>query len=333
MVNEPGSFIGAKRDRLVVKRGGNVVVEIAASQLSCVYIATRGSTLSCSAMRLLLRNHVNVVVLDGSGRPVGRLMPFIKRGLRTVEEQISAVRDERGTRLAKSFAVAKVTNQANLLRSLSYNRRTSSLNLADELYDLSIKVRRNVKPIQELAGDLAAIRQEVVRLEAEAAEIYWSGIASVLREMGIDFPGRKKRFENPDDPMNMVLNYGYGILATRCTLSLELAGLDPFRGFLHVNSPRRPSLAMDVMEEFRQSVVDRAALKVLRENGKEIVKGRELKREARKTVLQAVTERFRQKVTFRDRSLPIEHHILLQARRIAVYLLRKSEEYHGFVER
>lgn len=334
VINEPGCFIGAKRDRIVVKKKGEVIAEIAASQLSFVYIATRGATLSSAALRLLVRNHINMILLDGLGRPVGRLLPFLRKGLRVVEEQIRSLSDERGLKLAKTFAIAKISNQSNLLRSFSYSKRVSSAGFSEGLYELSLNIRRKVESIKRIEGRLEDVRSEIVQIEAEAADLYWSGIGALLQDMGIDFPGRRKRFEQPNDPVNLLLNYGYGVLASRCIIALELSGLDPYRGFLHVNSPRRPALAMDLMEEFRQPVVDRAVLRVLRERGGGVIgDGGRISRVGRRALIEAITERFRQRVTFRDRSLPIEAHLLLQARRIALYLLGKSEEYVGFVER
>ncbi|MDW8074097.1 MAG: CRISPR-associated endonuclease Cas1 [Nitrososphaerota archaeon] len=334
VVNEPGSFLGVKGDRIVVRKGGKVVAEIAASQLSFVQIATRGASISGAALRLLLKNRVNVIVLDGYGRPVGRLLPLFRTGLKTVEQQISALNDARGLTLAKAFAAAKVANQANLLRSISYNRRAGSPALSESLFEFSRNIRRYVDSILGVGGVLSQARSEVVRLEAEAAELYWAGMASVLAELGVDFPGRRKRFERPSDPANLLLNYGYGLLASRCVIALEFSGLDPYRGFLHVNSARRPALAMDLMEEFRQPVVDRAVLNVLRERREGLVEGAgRLSREGRRVLIGVVVERLRQRVTFRDRALPIEAHILLQARRLALYLLGKSGEYRGFVER
>lgn len=36
-----------------------------------------------------------------------------------------------------------------------------------------------------------------------------------------------------------------------------LAGLDPYAGFVHVDRAGQPSLALDLIEEFRQMVADR----------------------------------------------------------------------------
>ncbi|MER3513307.1 MAG: CRISPR-associated endonuclease Cas1, partial [Chloroflexota bacterium] len=55
-------------------------------------------------------------------------------------------------------------------------------------------------------------------------------------------------------------NYGYGILYGQVERALVLAGLDPYAGFIHVDRPGKPSLVLDLIEEFRQAVVDRTVL-------------------------------------------------------------------------
>src|SRR5204862_398077 len=62
------------------------------------------------------------------------------------------------------------------------------------------------------------------------------------------------------DPLNAALNYGYGILYAQVERALLLAGLDPYAGFLHADRPGKPSLVLDLIEEFRQAVVDRTLI-------------------------------------------------------------------------
>jgi len=45
--------------------------------------------------------------------------------------------------------------------------------------------------------------------------------------------------------------------------ALETVGLDPAVGFLHRDRPGRPSLALDMMEEFRPFMADRMALSLI----------------------------------------------------------------------
>ena len=64
----------------------------------------------------------------------------------------------------------------------------------------------------------------------------------------------------PRDPVNALLSFGYSLLAKDCTGTAIRVGLDPYCGFYHTMKYGRPSLALDVMEVFRQPVVDSLVL-------------------------------------------------------------------------
>lgn len=73
--------------------------------------------------------------------------------------------------------------------------------------------------------------------------------------------GRSRR--PPLDPLNALLSFLYTLLTHDCTAALEGVGLDPQMGFLHALRPGRPSLALDLMEEFRSVLADRVALSLI----------------------------------------------------------------------
>src|SRR5439155_18817820 len=62
------------------------------------------------------------------------------------------------------------------------------------------------------------------------------------------------------DLLNSALNYDYGILYFQVEHARTLAGLDPYGGFLHADRPGKPSLVLDLIEEFRQIIVDRTII-------------------------------------------------------------------------
>ena len=66
------------------------------------------------------------------------------------------------------------------------------------------------------------------------------------------------------DEVNAMLSFVYSLLAHDVASALEGVGLDPAVGFLHRDRPGRPSLALDLMEEFRPLVVDRVMLGLVR---------------------------------------------------------------------
>lgn len=74
----------------------------------------------------------------------------------------------------------------------------------------------------------------------------------------MEFFGRQTR--GAINPVNLLLNYGCGILYTTVWGALVNTGLEPFAGFLHVDRAGKPSLVLDLIEEFRQPVVDRVVI-------------------------------------------------------------------------
>jgi CRISPR-associated protein Cas1 len=94
-------------------------------------------------------------------------------------------------------------------------------------------------------------------LEGVGGRLYWKQIGNLLPEH-LAFEGR--RHQGADDAANAALNYGYRILMSHVWGAVMNAGLEPFAGFLHVDRSGKPSLVLDLVEEFRQPVVDRAIL-------------------------------------------------------------------------
>jgi CRISPR-associated protein Cas1 len=59
------------------------------------------------------------------------------------------------------------------------------------------------------------------------------------------------------------MSFLYALLTRDCVSACESVGLDPQFGYLHVLRPGRPSLALDLMEEFRAPVADKITLTLI----------------------------------------------------------------------
>jgi len=71
------------------------------------------------------------------------------------------------------------------------------------------------------------------------------------------FKGRSRR--PPEDPVTAVLSFGYVVVGSQIQMLMDGIGLDPYLGFYHQVDYGRPSLALDLLEEFRHPLVDRLA--------------------------------------------------------------------------
>lgn len=97
-------------------------------------------------------------------------------------------------------------------------------------------------------------------VEGRAASVYFDGFAKMLRR-GQAFNKRSRR--PPTDPVNSLLSFGYALLYNEAVAALVSVGFDPYLGFYHQPRYGRVSLALDLMEEMRQLVVDRLALSLI----------------------------------------------------------------------
>jgi hypothetical protein len=79
--------------------------------------------------------------------------------------------------------------------------------------------------------------------------------------MQFSFTTRTRR--PPRDPVNAMLSFGYTLLGTLMESAILRVGLDPMLGVFHTPEYGRPSLMLDLIEEFRPVVVDALALRVV----------------------------------------------------------------------
>jgi CRISPR-associated protein Cas1 len=178
-------------------------------------------------------------------------------------------------------------------------------------------------------------------LEGEAAAAYFDVFTLMMKPAERDslpMNGRNRR--PPLDPVNALISFLYTLLLNDCISALESVGLDPQMGFLHVPRPGRPSLALDLMEEFRSFLADRLAITLI--NRKQITMDHfeprpggavYLNEKGRKEVVAAWQKRKQEEV---------DHHLLvekspigllphLQARLLARHLRGDLDSYVPYV--
>ncbi len=120
-------------------------------------------------------------------------------------------------------------------------------------YDIGDKTRKTEQ--EALALSKASTVNDLRMVEGRVAEQYWRAIQSVLPEC-FCFEGRlirSGRANNASDPINLTLNYGYGVLEGECRRAINTVGLEPSIGFLHesTRSQTKQSLVYDLQEPFR----------------------------------------------------------------------------------
>jgi len=241
--------------------------------------------------------------------------------------QFAAAADPgRSLALARQFVLGKIKNCRTLLR------RHLEENQGREVLDQLAGLMRKVESTTDAASLLG--------MEGMAAKEYFAGFARLLHggeEFNIE--GRNRR--PPRDPVNAMLSFVYALLVKEWTLSLYAAGFDPLLGFYHRPRYGRPSLALDLTEEFRPLVADSTVLTLVN-NGE--VTGSSFVRRAgavaltdagRRAVLAAFERRMDTLVTHQLFGYRISYRRILevQARLLSRVLLGEIAEYPSFCTR
>ncbi|MBI4618179.1 MAG: CRISPR-associated endonuclease Cas1 [Planctomycetes bacterium] len=158
----------------------------------------------------------------------------------------------------------------------------ASLDLARRIVRVKIQncrtiLRRNLEePPPDLLAALEDLAHETNRVmtsdallgvEGLAARLYFGAFPHLVHppndadSLAFDFQSRNRR--PPRDPVNALLSLAYALLAKEATVTLAAVGLDPYLGFYHRPRYGRPSLALDLMEEFRPILCDSAVLSAI----------------------------------------------------------------------
>jgi CRISPR-associated protein Cas1 len=329
ILSDFGLFLGKKSERLVVRKGGETQQEVPLFKLQQVIVASTGVSLSADVVKECADRGIPIYFLSSSGRPYATVLSAGLIGtVATRREQLLAYTDERGIHLAKAFARGKIRNQANFLRYQGKYRKTRQADVYRKLDDAARQILELDRAVDEAEGDdIEAIRPVLLNLEARSAILYWDCLRTTLPQE-IPFDTREKR--GAEDLVNSCLNYGYGVLYTQIESALVLAGLDPYAGFLHADRSGRPSMVMDLIEEFRQPVVDRTVFGLLNLKVKlEVADGR-LTDETRRTVASKVLERLDGLERYDGKKHRLRTIIQRQARAIASFV-RGEGRYDPFV--
>lgn len=331
ILDKYGLFLSKHSERLRVKAEGQIVEEIPLIHLESVLITSRGVGISSDVIEICSERGIDIVFIAGNGEVYGRLgSPTLVGTVKTRREQMLSLGDKRGLLLGKAFAAGKIGNQRNVLKYFARYRKTVDSDLYAIMDRACGKLEEHEKELVAVdAEDIDSVRENILSIEGRSSALYWDAIKEMLGEE-VAWKGREGR--GARDPINSALNYGYGILYGQVEKSVVLAGLDPYAGFIHTDRAGKPSLVLDLIEEFRQQVVDRAVFGMIGK-GSEIAVNEEgmLEEKSRKAIAQKVFDRLDGEERYEGMKQKLKTVILKQAQSIASFLRGDRPIYKPFV--
>ncbi|MBW2065315.1 MAG: CRISPR-associated endonuclease Cas1 [Deltaproteobacteria bacterium] len=323
-----GLFLSKKSDRLIVRKGKDLIYEFPFFRLSEVTVASKGITISSDLIMELCARGIHINFLQGNGRPFAKLTsPMLSATVEARREQFRAFDDERGAEFSRIVVRGKLRNQRNLLLYFGKYLKKANPKRYSLLEEKIRLLEESENKVKKLKGKtVGQIRNELLGLEGSSGRAYWDGVHEIIRGR-VEFMGRVHR--GATDKVNAMLNYGYGILYSHVWGAVVCAGLEPFAGFLHVDRPGKPSLVLDLVEEFRQPVVDRSVISYVNLGENMNMEGGLLDVDTRKNLSQKIINRLESRETYQGKKYQIRSVIQIQARNLAAFL-RGGKVYRPF---
>jgi CRISP-associated protein Cas1 len=323
----PESLALEQRGRETVSDVKRLSIPIHHLESICVFGV---STISPPALDLCWEHGVAVNYLSENGHFQARMTGVADTSVTLRRTQFRAADDAaKCAAISRQIVAGKIQNSRNsLLRAARENDCEGERHAMQTVID---GLARQIRYL-EGQGDLDKVRGA----EGMASAQYFSVFTLALKQQRDQFAFQTRSRRPPRDPINCLLSFLYALLRHDCTASLTSSGLDPFVGFLHADRPNRPSLALDLMEEFRPWIADRLALTLI--NRQQIASSHFVRREGgavelsesgRRLVIKAYQERKQESLIhpLLDRTVRIAQLPFVQARILARYLRGDIADY------
>ena len=243
---EQGAVLSKEGRKLVVEKQKERLLEVPVFKVDRILIFGN-IQITTQTVSFLFGNGIETSFLTLSGRLKGKLSPLKSKNVILRMRQYEKAKDKQFTvPLAKRIVSAKIKNSLEIIRRHGYNH--PEIDFSQEKKSIQQQIE-NLKRKTETST--------IIGIEGISAVAYYKALAKMFRG-NLKFSGRNRR--PPKDGANALLSFGYVLVGNEIQSVLESIGFDPYIVFLHGIDYGRPSLALDLLEEFRQPLVDRFVL-------------------------------------------------------------------------
>jgi CRISPR-associated protein Cas1 len=328
-----GTYLAKDGEAVAVRVDNETRLHIPVHNLSSIVCFGQ---VSCSPflMGLCAERGVAVAFLTEHGRFLARVNGPTSGNVLLRREQYRRSDSPAGAAaITRSIVAAKVANSRYGLQRALRDRPESPG--ADRLRSAVAELGYHLDQLRN-GSDLDVLRG----IEGSAARVYFDVFDHLVAQQKEDFFFHERTRRPPLDNMNALLSFIYTLVRHDIVAALEGVGLDPAVGFLHRDRPGRPSLALDLMEEFRPYLADRLALSLVnlrqlsaRDFDRTESGGVTMRAEARKALLVAYQKRKQEEIVhpFLGERVPLGLIFHLQALLLARHLRGDLDAYPAFI--
>ncbi|WP_459555317.1 CRISPR-associated endonuclease Cas4g/Cas1g [Lacunimicrobium album] len=324
-VQKQGAYVGKSGDRINIKYKDEKLNDVRLIDISqlCLY---GNVSISAQAMKELLTRQISICHFTYGGWFYGISSGLVHKNVELRIKQYNAATSPiLALNVARQLIAGKIKNSRTILRR---HLGQSDAPVLKKLADYYKRVFR-VDNLDSLRG-----------IEGMAAKEYFAHFFPLIAgasEMAVEHRNRRP----PTDPINAVLSFVYSLLTKELTIAAQSVGFDPMLGFLHTPRYGRPSLALDLAEEFRPLIADSVTMMLF--NNGEVSESSFIKRAgavamtdaARKSVLANFERRMESEITHPIFGYKLSYRRVLevQTRLLARHLMGELPSYPNFCTR
>lgn len=263
-IKEQGAMVRRRGERLVISKDGGIIDEFPFAHVEQLTIMGNVQLTTQAAATLLSRD-IDVVFLSSYGKYRGRLSGSGSKHAHLRQRQMQLMSDTTfSLQLARAIVDGKIHNQRIILQrqatrissSTGQKRGPRRQPFDKPLFDKSLSAMIKAQQQARQALSLESLRG----YEGNAAVHYFAAVRSLLDQ---SWGFARRDYYPPPDPFNALLSFNYSLLLKDVQAAVQVVGLDLYVGFFHEIAYGRPSLALDLMEEWRPLIADSLSLELV----------------------------------------------------------------------
>jgi len=310
-----GCYVKLEGDALRVRVRKQDLALVPLDGLQYVLLQGIGAGLSAELAGELANRSIPLALASSWGVPEAISTPLRSTTARLRRIQILRAQEPSVLAAGGRMIAAKIGNQRAVLCNFAKYRRHRQAPVTVEIEEAIRELSRCLEGLVGIAPQGANWQSVIMGYEGRAAAKYWD----ILRRMlppKLGFTGRIG--QGATDPVNMCLNYLYGILYTEVWRAVIAVGLDPYFGVLHRSGRDQGSLVFDLIEELRAPFVDRVILGMI---GRGFLPGvgrhGRLRTQSRRQLARAFFKRWLTEMAWRSKKLAPARILETQVRDLA----------------
>ena len=247
-IQEQGASVSKSGECVHIKIKGKVIKKIRLIDISEITVFGNVQ-ITTQAIRELCQRNIPICYMTYGGWFTGMTVGLSHKNIELrINQHKKSVEKTASIAIAREIVFGKIKNCITMLH------RNHKLPPKDKINELDgfAQRARTTKQYDTLLG-----------IEGIAARVYFSEFNGMIKSesMDFDFTGRNRR--PPKDPINAILSFLYAMLTRQAITITSMVGLDPYLGFLHMPKYGKPSLALDMIEEFRPIIADSVCITLI----------------------------------------------------------------------